>query len=291
MIKTECREKDIDEYNFKFICVDESGEHVRHVFGKGSFDTEETFDTLVTCSRCTADADDLFVSARQRQSNNTANDTVAPKSTNALLREIVQEVKELKVEMANATQNVQRLNEAVFKPERAAPAATPTPSSLIHKGAARLKKQPVSKPPRSVQPALRAKAVTRVLAVKERTKSHTHKIRRRHEEDDAYNMEDQDASDDGQERDNDAQQDDDNAQESDNDVQESDDEVQQSDDDARADSVDDQDDDNVQNDGSQSEDGAEDDSFRQDDYQNSGGDRDDREGYADDSGRPADDDQ
>lgn len=212
MIKTECEEKDIDKYNFKFICVDESGEHVRHVFGKGSFDPEETFDTLVTCSGCTADADDLMVSAKQSKGDNNTNKTAGPTSTNALLRQIAADVGELKVEMANASQNVERLNAAVFTvappaqaatpaPQEATPApeaATPAPSSLVHRGAS----------------ALRARngRVTRMKAIKvkahamtEVRKSHIHKIRRRHTEDNVDTADQDDAQDRNGRVDDDAQ--------------------------------------------------------------------------------------
>lgn len=190
MIKTECAEKDIDNYNFKFICVDESGEHVRHVFGKGSFDPEETFDTLVTCTSCTADADDLMVSAKQgKGDNNTTTGDDGPKSTNALLRQIVEDVGELKVEMANATQNVERLNAAVFKESTFPPPAstttpaetTPAPSSLLHRGVSVLR--------------TRGKA-SRLRAIKahaKASKSHTHKIRRRHAEYDVNTADQEDA--------------------------------------------------------------------------------------------------
>lgn len=220
MIKTECTEKDMDNYNFKFICVDESGEHVRHVFGKGSFDPEEKFDTLVTCTSCTADADDLFVSAQQRKDNDTQ--TPGPTSTNALLRQIVADVGELKADMANASRNVERLNKAVFKESIASSAAqetapapqetTPGPSSLVHRGAARRADKNVADQSHAIQPTLRAKgrvSAARMNAIKARAKtgrSHIHKIRRRHTEDDVDAADQGDAQDRNDARvDNDAQ--------------------------------------------------------------------------------------
>ena len=179
MIKTECAEKDVDNYNFKFICVDESGEHVRHVFGKGSFDPEETFDTLVTCTSCTADADDLMVSAKQGTGDSkTMTSDDGPKSTNAVLRQIAADVGELKAEIANATQNVERLNAAVFKKSTFPPAAstpmqaetTPAPSSLVHRGDSILRTRGKSSRLRAIKAHAQA------------SKSHTHKIRRRHAE-------------------------------------------------------------------------------------------------------------
>lgn len=211
MIKTECEEKDIETYNFKFICVDESGEHVRHVFGQGSFDPEETFDTLVTCSSCTADADDLLVLKDEKGNKNTKTES-GPTSTNALLRQIVADVGELKAEMANASQNVERLNAAVFKestvpppaqaatpaPQEATPApqeATPAPSSLVHRGASALR----------ARGHVRASRMNAIIAHAKTSKSHIHKIRRRYTEDDVDATDQEDTQDHSGRVDDDAQ--------------------------------------------------------------------------------------
>lgn len=42
----------LKEYNYGLTCVDSAGESTRHLFGKNSFDAEETFDTLVECQLC-----------------------------------------------------------------------------------------------------------------------------------------------------------------------------------------------------------------------------------------------
>mmetsp|Transcript_73926 Transcript_73926/g.142960 ORF Transcript_73926/g.142960 Transcript_73926/m.142960 type:complete len:345 (+) Transcript_73926:82-1116(+) len=55
VIRTECKNQSLMEYNIRLICIDKGNERVRHVFGKGSFDLEETFDTLVVCDQCTAE--------------------------------------------------------------------------------------------------------------------------------------------------------------------------------------------------------------------------------------------
>jgi len=225
MIKTDCEEKDIDNYDFKFICVDESGEHVRHVFGKGSFDPEETFDTLVTCTSCTADADELMVSAKQEKGDNKTKTAGGPTSTNALLRQIVADVGELKVEMANASQNVERLNAAVFKQstvpppaqpatpaaqeatpaaeeaQEATPAAeetTPAPSSLVHRGASALRA-------RGHGGHVKASRMNAIKAHAKKRKSHIHKIRRRHTEDDIDAEDQEDGQDHTARADDDAQ--------------------------------------------------------------------------------------
>merc|ERR1711939_204006 len=55
IVKTECAdvdEKKFKEYELGLLCVDEEGVPTRHVFGKGSFDPEEKFDTLISCHKC-----------------------------------------------------------------------------------------------------------------------------------------------------------------------------------------------------------------------------------------------
>lgn len=52
MMQTNCAKENITEYEFGLICVDKTGEPVRHVFGKNSFDPEESFDTLIACDKC-----------------------------------------------------------------------------------------------------------------------------------------------------------------------------------------------------------------------------------------------
>lgn len=51
-MKTACTGVDISSYEFGLVCIDDADAAVRHLFGKGSFDPEETFDTLVPCARC-----------------------------------------------------------------------------------------------------------------------------------------------------------------------------------------------------------------------------------------------
>lgn len=58
VMQTKC-EKEVDtkeweDYEFGLVCVDKAGMPVRHLFGKQSFDVEETFDTLIVCEQCLA---------------------------------------------------------------------------------------------------------------------------------------------------------------------------------------------------------------------------------------------
>jgi len=52
VIQTDCASADIKNYDFGLVCVDKVGAPVRHLFGLNSFDPQETFDTLITCSSC-----------------------------------------------------------------------------------------------------------------------------------------------------------------------------------------------------------------------------------------------
>jgi len=52
VMQTRCGGQNITEYDFGLSCVDSEGETTQHLFGKNSFDPEETFDTLVKCTQC-----------------------------------------------------------------------------------------------------------------------------------------------------------------------------------------------------------------------------------------------
>jgi len=52
VMQTRCGGQNVTEYDFGLNCVDSEGETTQHLFGKNSFDPEETFDTLVKCNQC-----------------------------------------------------------------------------------------------------------------------------------------------------------------------------------------------------------------------------------------------
>jgi len=108
VVATKCAESDISNYEFGLVCVDKVGRPVRHLFGKGSFDPEEVFDTVIPCDQCLGLED-------------------IPDSL-MLNNEVIglsKEIKELKGMMGNITGSVARLNAEVFAP---APAAAPAPA-------------------------------------------------------------------------------------------------------------------------------------------------------------------
>lgn len=105
MIKTDCKDVDISKYNFQLICVDSGGAKTRHVFGRDSFESVETFDTLLVCNRCEADPSDII---------NGVNPARIAK-TSANLKGLIGEVEDLKDEMFNASAAVRLLQQKVFQ--------------------------------------------------------------------------------------------------------------------------------------------------------------------------------
>jgi len=109
VVATKCAEADISDYEFGLVCVDKVGRPVRHLFGKGSFDPEEVFDTVIPCDQCLGLED-------------------IPDSL-MLNNEVIglsKEIKDLKGMMGNITGSVTRLNSEVFAPAPApAPVASP----------------------------------------------------------------------------------------------------------------------------------------------------------------------
>lgn len=108
IMRTNCAKTDISNYEFGLVCVDKTGSPVRHLFGKGSFDQEETFDTLIKCDQCLGLED--------------VPDEVA---INGELTTMARDISELKDSVKTISGNVKLLNAAVFK---AAPAPAPAPA-------------------------------------------------------------------------------------------------------------------------------------------------------------------
>jgi len=52
VMQTRCGGQNLTGYEFGVGCVDSEGDTTQHLFGKNSFDPEETFDTLVECQKC-----------------------------------------------------------------------------------------------------------------------------------------------------------------------------------------------------------------------------------------------
>lgn len=52
LIRTRCADIDLSTFNVGVTCLDKAGGYTRYLFGKDTFKTEETFDTLVKCQKC-----------------------------------------------------------------------------------------------------------------------------------------------------------------------------------------------------------------------------------------------
>lgn len=105
IIQTNCKDTDVSKYDFGLVCVDKVGNPVRHLFGKDSFDEEETFDTLIKCDKCLGLED--------------IPDGVA---LNGEVVTMAKDIENLKDVMKNISINVNMLNNEVFP---AAPAPAP----------------------------------------------------------------------------------------------------------------------------------------------------------------------
>jgi len=110
VMQTQCAKENITDYEFGLICVDKTGEPVRHVFGKDSFDTEESFDTLIACEKCVG-LDDI------------ADETSLVKQVESL----TSEVENMNKTLSTLRTSVKKLKGEVFK----APAPAPAPSGLV----------------------------------------------------------------------------------------------------------------------------------------------------------------
>jgi len=83
-IETKCKNQDISQYAVKFICIDAGGQQVRHVFTKGSFDSEEQFDTLIECKKCVAEKEEKVERIQDGASANAADIDSLPSSAGGI---------------------------------------------------------------------------------------------------------------------------------------------------------------------------------------------------------------
>jgi len=99
IMRTHCEGQDMTNYGYALMCIDDHGAQMKHLFGKGSFDVDETFDTLIECAQCLA-------------TNSTS--------------QVEQDLADLKTQVA-------RLNKAVFggPAPGPAPAASPAAASSL----------------------------------------------------------------------------------------------------------------------------------------------------------------
>lgn len=153
IMSTECKNVDIANYEFGLVCVDKVGSPVKHLFGTGSFDPSETFNTLIECDQCLG--------------LEKLPDAVTIVGEVATMRK---DIDNLKAVMGNISQNVKMLNTEVFPPT-AIPVAPPAPAPA-----------PAVAPPKEGKKALLHKRSSRKNL--RRHRQHRHRHHRRKDEDD-----------------------------------------------------------------------------------------------------------
>jgi len=116
MVRTQCKDQDISNYEFGMLCVHDvkTGENVRHLFGKKSFDPEEEFDTLIKCEQCLG----LKEEAAGDEAAPAAPAVVAGAKTEDIVKKVnslVDEVGEMQSGLEKIKSDVKILNEKVPK--------------------------------------------------------------------------------------------------------------------------------------------------------------------------------
>lgn len=194
MMKTSCKDENITGYEFGLLCTEPEGDIVRHLFGTGSFEAEEEFDTLIKCEACSA----LPASSASHPAHPApVADTRSPmeKKVDGLAAEFG----EMEKGLANITSNVNTLSASVTDlqktdqvlkkelgmvpapaPQAAAtatPKAAPAAAAAAPATAAPVTAAPVTAAPTQAPPASMAIASAKTTSS---TVVHSHKARRSH---------------------------------------------------------------------------------------------------------------
>jgi hypothetical protein len=123
-LETHCKEQDISKYPVKFICIDDGGEKVRHVFAQGSFDAQEQFDTLIECKQCLAEKEETIQVIAETPPQGAHGKNKKPEKKEeeeepdsvggSPLKDLKDEVKALEGFMMNTSAELQKLNAKVY---------------------------------------------------------------------------------------------------------------------------------------------------------------------------------
>lgn len=100
IVETDCTEKQVEGYEFGMVCAEADGTLTRHSFGKKSFASKESFDTLIECEQCLG-LDDI-----------AENGALVTQ-----LRELKSEVVEMKKDLDGVRAEVKTISETVEKKE------------------------------------------------------------------------------------------------------------------------------------------------------------------------------
>jgi len=124
VVRTACQAVDIASYEFGLVCIDTKGIKTRHIFGRGSFDVAETFDTLAECSECIGLDDQRAVAFRVQRKHWQASEEASEVAT------LSAEVKTLTKGMTSMLGAVLKLRQKESEKVAAARMTTPSPEKV-----------------------------------------------------------------------------------------------------------------------------------------------------------------
>eukprot|EP00929_Paragymnodinium_shiwhaense_P070537 TRINITY_DN35717_c0_g1_i1.p1 TRINITY_DN35717_c0_g1~~TRINITY_DN35717_c0_g1_i1.p1 ORF type:complete len:539 (+),score=152.68 TRINITY_DN35717_c0_g1_i1:73-1689(+) len=161
VMETNCKQESILNFDFSFFCEENDGSETQHVFGQGSFDAVEKFNTLLVCKRC------LGSSAQDPPPKNIP----AWESGPQLQQEVgllTNTIRSLRSRMAELMTKVQQVTQtqaaAPQQPPPAPPVTPPAPPVATQPAAAPVGMQPG--PPQGLQPMAPAAAPPALLSQK-----------------------------------------------------------------------------------------------------------------------------
>jgi len=169
IMSTSCGGSNMLNYEYGLVCVDGVGLPVKHLFGKDSFDSEESFDTLIRCNECLG-----------------LEDVPGGVALAGEVSILSQAISGLTAAVTNISMNVQRLNAEVFRattasspaPAAALPTAAAAPTKLLHKSSAHHRHSKTKKRLRHVeQPDRHSKTKKHLRHVEQ---SGTHSKKKKH---------------------------------------------------------------------------------------------------------------
>jgi len=129
VMHTECENVDTATYDFGMVCVND-GVPVRHLFGKNSFESVETFNTLIKCDKCIG-LDGMSATVRLR----------------GIVTSLTKEVEGLKTEMLNMTADLTKLRGKVLPAAAAPPKAAGNASGNATGNASKAEAKPAEATP------------------------------------------------------------------------------------------------------------------------------------------------
>jgi len=137
VMQTRCAEQKTDDYEYGLTCVDDKGVSTRHLFGAGSFNAVETFDTLIKCDLCLG----VDTGKATPEVKELADDVFALQNEMKVLKDDVGLIKDkLEAEETTAAPAEEEAEAAEEETEAAAEETTAAPSGFLHKESLREKK-------------------------------------------------------------------------------------------------------------------------------------------------------